>query len=361
MSIYYEIKNDLKRYPEAWCFLIWSARGGSFGAGKTYGTLKYLYENKIKFIYIKRTNDDVKFICSDLTKSKVLKDVDRSPFKSLNRDLNINVRAFKIDKGFGAFWNCSDDNEPVGEPIGYIVSLNIAEDIKGFDLSDADVIFFDEFIPQRFERVTNKLEGESLLSIYKTVERDRAARGRDTLKLIGCANGSDISNPLFNTLEVINDVATMSSTTSDLKYVKNRGIVLHSLFWNVEKKKLQGLDKAMYGTKWFENNVQGGFTYNDFSNVKKSDLKHMTCKFKLIYNGKNYFLYENNNKYYFSSSRSNNYEGVYDLTFDNDQRKFYLDWVIDLQNYCTYDKVKFESYDLYDLIINYKKFYKIQR
>ena len=361
MANYFSIADDIKRYPTAWCFLVWSARGGSFGAGKTYGTLKYLYENKKKFIYIKRTNDDVKFICSDLTKSKVLKDVDRSPFKSLNRDLGCNVRAFKIDKGFGAFWDCTDENEPVGEPLGYIVSLNIAEDVKGFDLADADYIFFDEFIPQRFERVTNKLEGESLLSIYKTVERDRIERGRGPLKLICCANGSDISNPLFNTLEVINDVATMSAVTSEIKYIKKRGIVLHSLFWEIDEKKLDGLDKAMVGTKWFENNVKGGFTYNDFSNVKKNNLKYMACRFRLNYNGKSAYLYENNSKFYFSTSRSNNYECIYDLTYDNDQRKFYLDWVIDLQYYCTYNKIKFESYDLYDLIINYKKFYKVQR
>ena len=63
-----------------------------------------LWKKKKKFVYIKRTNEDVKFICSDLSKSKVLKDVDRSPFKSINRDLGTNIRAFKIDKGFGAFW-----------------------------------------------------------------------------------------------------------------------------------------------------------------------------------------------------------------------------------------------------------------
>ena len=229
---------------------------------------------------------------------------------------------------------------------GIVSGLTLSLFLKSLDF--LGIKFFDEFIPQRFERVTNKLEGESLLSIYKTVERDRIERGRGPLKLICCANGSDISNPLFNTLEVINDVATMSAVTSEIKYIKKRGIVLHSLFWEIDEKKLDGLDKAMVGTKWFENNVKGGFTYNDFSNVKKNNLKYMACRFRLNYNGKSAYLYENNSKFYFSTSRSNNYECIYD-------------WVIDLQYYCTYNKIKFESYDLYDLIINYKKFYKVQR
>ena len=356
---YYSIEDDLKRYPEAWCFLVWSARGGSFGAGKTYGTLKWLYEKKIKFLYIKRTNDDVKFICSDISKAKILRDVDKSPFKSLNRDLKTNVRAFKLEKGFGAFYNCTKpDNEPIEDPIGYILSLNRAEDIKGFDLYDVDVIFFDEFIPQRYEKITNKHEGEALLSIYMTLQRDRLQRGGKPILLIGCANGSDISNPLFNTLEVINDVATMSKTASDIKYISSRGIVLHSLFWKVEKEKLQGLEKAMQGTAWFENNVEGGFTYNDFSNVEKKSIKHMRCLAQVIVQRKQYYIYENNSTYYISKIKSNKFPEKYDLQYDNAQRLFYSDWILELQSYLKYDSVKVEDYFFYDLIINYKKYYK---
>ena len=359
MSKYYDIADDIKRYPEAWCYLVWSARGGSNGAGKTFSTLKYMLDNKKKFIFIKRTNKDVNFLCAGTKKNSQYRNVDNSPFKALNRDLKTNVKAIKIEDGYGAFYHCTAEDEPIGEPIGYIISLTLAKDIKGFDLSECDFIIFDEFIPQRYERLSNKAEGEAMLSIYKTVERDRMLRNRDTLKLICLANGSDISNPLFNILEVINDVATMSNSVSELKYLKDRGIVLHSLFWNVDEAKLSGLDKAMIGTKWYEANVKGGFVYNDFSNVAKSGLRYMSCLFRLIYNNKAYYCYANNGQYYFSLSKSNKFSVSYDLSFDNDQRAFYHDHVIDFEYRTRYNKVKYETYAIYDLIINYKKFFKI--
>lgn len=359
MATYFDIKDDLNRYPDAWCYLVWSARGGSFGAGKTYSTLKYMLDTKSKFVFLKRTNKDVNFLCAGTKKNVSYKSVDNSPFKPLNRDLKTNIRAFKIDEGYGAFYQCSNDDEPVGDPIGYLLSLSIAKDIKGFDLSECDYIIFDEFIPQRFERLTNKAEGEAILSIYMTIQRDRKQRGRKDLKLIALANASDISNPLFNILEVVNDVAVMKSQVSEIKYVKERGIVLHSLFWVVDEKKLTGLEKAMQGTKWFESNVKGGFVYNDFSNVKRHNLKYMQCIFRLNWNNHFYYCYQNNDNYYFSTSKSNKFQRSYDLTFDNDQRRFYLDYVIDLEYHTRYNKVKYENYAIYDLIINYKKFYKV--
>ena len=358
-KVYFDIKDDIKRYPEAWCYLIWSARGGSSGAGKTYSTLKYMIEEKKKFVFIKRTNKDVNFLCAGTKKNVSYKHIDNSPFHPLNRDLKTNIKAFKIDEGYGAFYYCTDQDEAEGEPIGYILSLAIAKDIKGFDLSECDFMIFDEFIPQRFERLFNKAEGDAILSIYKTIARDRELRGKDPLVLIGLANASDISNPLFNILEVINDVSTMSDEVSEVKYLKERGIVLHSLFWKVDRTKLSGLEKAMLGTKWFDNNVIGGFTYNDFSNVRKNDIKHMQCALRLRWNNHEYFLYHNNGTYYFAKSKSNNFPITYDLTFDNDQRRFYLDKVIDLQYHTAYNKVKYEDYAVYDLIMNYKKFYKV--
>ena len=358
-KVYFDIKDDIERYPEAWCFLVWSARGGSSGAGKTYSTLKYMIEMQKKFIFLKRTNKDVDFLCSGTKRKASYKHVDTSPFKALNRDLKLNIKPFKISEGYGAFYHCNDKDEPVGEPIGYILSLVLAKDIKGFDLSECDCLIFDEFIPQRYEKGISKREGDAILSIYMTVQRDRKIRGRGELIFIALANASDISNPLFYILEVINDVSVMSATESELKYIRDRGIVLHSLFWNVKQENLTGLEKAMIGTKWFDNNVKGGFTYNDFSNIQKNNLRHMSCVLRLIYNSHDYYLYSNNGIYYFSKSKSNRYMFKYDLTFDNDQRAFYIDYVIDLQYKTTYNKVKYEDYAIYDLILNYKKFYVV--
>ena len=48
---YYSIKSDMELYQNYWCFVVVGGRN----TGKTYGALKYMYENKQKFIFIKRT------------------------------------------------------------------------------------------------------------------------------------------------------------------------------------------------------------------------------------------------------------------------------------------------------------------
>jgi hypothetical protein len=49
----------------------------------------------------------------------------------------------------------------------------------------------------------------------------------------------------------------------------------------------------------------------------------------------------------------------YNLNLENDQKKFYLEHDIDLWNACVEGRMKFEKYSMYDLIMNYKKFYSI--
>ena len=52
---YYHFEDDLRNYPDAWCYVVWSKRG----PGKTYSSLWWAYQQHIKFIYMKRTDRDV--------------------------------------------------------------------------------------------------------------------------------------------------------------------------------------------------------------------------------------------------------------------------------------------------------------
>ena len=49
----------------------------------------------------------------------------------------------------------------------------------------------------------------------------------------------------------------------------------------------------------------------------------------------------------------------YDLNRENQQKKFYYDYYIDLREACIEEKFKFEKYSMYDLIINYRKYFEI--
>ena len=117
-TYYYDVKNDLDRAPECWAYFAWSGRN----TGKTYSTLLYMLETGARFIFLKRTIEDVKLILSGSGKigSKLSQyGADLSPFKAINRDRATNVRAFSIYKGYlGGFWKCDSENQPVGDPIG---------------------------------------------------------------------------------------------------------------------------------------------------------------------------------------------------------------------------------------------------
>ena len=270
---YYHFEDDLKNYPEAWCYIVWSKRG----PGKTYSSLWWALSNKIPIIYMKRTNDDVDLICQQSNYG-----FDASPYVPINRDKHTNVKAVKINNGLGGFWiheKGDDEKEhPEGLPVSYCLSCNAIKRFKGFDFSVCQWIVFDEFIPQLGERISRK-EGELLLDLYMTVSRDRQKRGLPPLKLILFANAEDISTPITNTLEVVDIMADLNASGKTHYYDQERGILLHHITNDeipIEDSEKQGIYSAMKNTKWGAKSFDGTFANNDFSNVVKKSIRGMS-------------------------------------------------------------------------------------
>lgn len=349
---YYDIKYDLAKYPDAWCYLIWSARSD----GKTYSSLRYCVENKIKFVFIKRTIEDVNMLC---TKAKGDTKFDISPFVPLNRDFGWNYKPIKVNKGLAGFYPCDNEDKPYGDPIGYVVALAIATDVKGFDISICDLMIFDEFIPAPYARVSRK-EGKALLDCYLTVTRDRIKRGRGELKLICIANATSINNPTFHELEVTDIAARMDITNTEYHY-DERKIMMHFIPGvNLEDKApedLTGIELAMKGTDWAEMSFGGHFAYDDFSAVKHIRLKNYQPLTAVRYNRKEYYIYIKDGYYYMCKSKAK--VEIYDLSRENEQKRFFYDYIVRLREATVNDRMAFSDYSMYDLIINYKQIFKI--
>lgn len=354
---YYDVREDLEKYPDCWIYIIVGGRN----TGKTYSGLRYCREEGIKQVFVKRTQEDVKLLCAGGgANKKAFFDV--SPYKSLNRDFGWNIGAAEIYKGIGGFYERNEDNECQGAPIGYIVALSAVQKVKGFDLSDADVIIFDEFIPQPWEKI-NKKEGEMTMDLYKTVSRDREHRGKPPLKMLCFANATKLSNPLCNVLEITDIISQMDATGQSVMHLEDRGILIHMLNDNAkfrQRESESAIMKAMAGTAWGQMALENTFAYDDTSNVSKINLKKMRPKFKLIYKDNPYWCYYNDGQYYICDSASNKKDlPEYDLKFENDQKRFYYDRIITLKERCMNNKVIFQHYSIYDLIINYKKFFNV--
>lgn len=359
---FYDIDKDLKKVdkyvkdnnlPPVWCYAIYSARG----PGKTFSTLWTAYRDKKPIVVMKRTIEDIDLICQDINGESM------NPYNPINKVKGTNIRPFKIGEGRAICYKCDSDGEKYGDPVSYWFALAKISKLKGFDLAQVEWLVFDEFIPQRGE-VVRKVEGDMFLSLYPTINRNRESEGREPLKMILLANTTEIYTPLTATLEIVDDMVNMIALKQSEKLIKDRGIYLHHLTeekFNFAKNSEMAIFNGMKDTKWGASSFGATFAYNDFSNIKHKSIKKMKCIIKLIDYNKAYYIYINNDtgEYYMTYSKSNNPEFVYNLNRENDCKKFFIDFAIDLKNSCVDGFMDFETYTMYNIIVNFKKLYNV--
>ena len=345
---YYFFLDDLRKYPDCWCYVVWSRRG----SGKTYSALRSAYENGITIAYMKRTIEDVNIVCTNSD------GFDLSPYVPINRDCGTHIKPKLIKKGIGGVYeDCDEKGNPIGAPISYILALNCMKKVKGIELSNCDWVLLDEFIPQAGE-IIRQAEGEMLLDMYMTILRDRVKRGNDHTKLILFANSENISTPITNELEIIDDMIDLIASGQTHKEIKDRGIMLHFIT-NEEipytEEELQGgIFSAMRNTSWGNKAFGGEFVHNDFTNIGRDRMKNYIPLSAFRYKNQEYYIWRNEEKVVINRAKGN-VPKIYDLNKDSDKNMFYLDWVISLKDDTINDYVKYSSYVIYDLIMNYKK------
>lgn len=351
--IYYDIRDDIKLFPDAWCYMVLSKRG----PGKTYSALRMDIEDDIRFAFIKRTKEDVHLLCSGDGKQ-----VDMSPFKPLNRDFGYNIHPVEIEKGIAGFYEMIDiDEERVqGDFKGYAIAANMAIKVKGMDLSDVDDMIFDEFIPRSWERIS-KQEGEAILDLYETINRDRLKRGRKELRLILLANAVEVNNPMARVLNLVDILAQMDVTGQEYFYDEYRGIMIHIInsdFDQDEDMKKPGIQRATEGTTWNESSYGGKFAFNDFSAIGRQKLKGHKCIMHLVYKQRHYYIYRNRQEYYFCQIPAP-CEKTFNLNRENQQKLFWEEEGPELRQAAIEDRMIFSDYTGYDLIVNYKKNFSV--
>jgi len=351
---FYNIQDDMNAYPEAWAYVVVGGRN----TGKTYGTLTTFMDNDWKLVFCKRTNDDIDTLTAGNTLGNTAAeyDMDISPYADINEDRGTSIKAFKVRTGLGAFYE-TEEGKAKGSPIGFLVSLHRVAKVKGFGgLQKCKAVVFDEFIPQPWERVDRK-EGEQLMDLYKTVARAKFAKTGEELKLILLANAVNVWNPTCEVLEITDVIADMAAKGIELLYVEEKNILIRLLKTPesiLEKEKQTGIYKTMKDTSWGRMAFGNEFGYNDFSQIRKMALKGFRPIVSVVVKTKTWYIYSNDEVWYMCSARAQNVK-TYDLNLESDQKAFFYDHIIDLQEATIERRMYYESYTMYDTVTNYKK------
>ena len=183
---------------------------GGRGTGKTFGALKYVIENDKEFILLRRTQAQIDIIGKQ----------EFSPFKALEKDLNIEVNCRSISKYTAGFF--------IGDKlIGIACALSTFSNLRGFS-SSADILIFDEFIPERHERPI-KEEGAAFLNVIETINRNREIKGGKPIQILCLANANDIGNSIFMELNLIKEAEKLKLSNRDYYMNKDRGLLLVDL------------------------------------------------------------------------------------------------------------------------------------
>lgn len=364
---YFDIRKLLAEYPDAWCFICIGGRG----IGKTYSALRMTIEDHKKFVFVKRQIDDVKFLCAgngsfgskpryDENGQRISADL--SPFVPLNRDLGTNIQAWSLMPGLGGFWQATPDGEAAGPMLGYVAALAGVTKFKGFDMSEADYMIFDEFVPQPWERVQRR-EGEQILDLHRTISRDRIQRGRGPLKMLALANATEVNSPLTSVLEVTDDLAFMAMHNIHHKYIEDRGIVLQLLetpetYMESEKESI--IYKALKDTAWGQMAYGNTFAYNDMTNVSRLKMRGFYPWFSVRYKKEKWYAYLHADGHvYVTRSAFTAKVPSFDLSRENDQKRYYRDTYFDMRDAVTDDLASFETYTMYAVLVNFKQYFKI--
>lgn len=228
---------------------------GGRGTGKTFGAIKYAYENNKEFIFMRRTQTQVEVIARP----------EYSPFNALNRVIGTTIETRKSSRYTG-------DISVGDKTIGNILALSTISNLRGFS-SNAEILIYDEFIPEPHEKPI-KAEGSAFFNAYETINRNRELEGRPPLQCLCLSNSNTLKNPILEELNLV-DILEKKKRKGATEYInQNRGIAVFLLDESEisKKKKETALYKAVQGSKFFDMAISNTFAEDNPENIKSQKL-----------------------------------------------------------------------------------------
>lgn len=318
----------IMRYGTTFNFII-----GGRGIGKTYGALKYIVENDKRFFFMRRTQSQIDTIAIP----------EFSPFKSLNFDFGWNIGMYQNGRYMKAVYNCELGDEgklvPSGPPIGIASALSVISNLRGFDASDIEIIVFDEFIPERHERLI-KDEASAFLNAYETINRNRELKGQSPVKVLALSNSNNIAAILFAELNLINIINKMIISHREEYHDMSRDLSIYNIQHSPISKKKKAT--AIYKLSGEKTNFYKMSINNDYAQERYDIRGRKLIEYRPLVNCGEVCVYKHksNGSYYVSFTRNDTVEtyGSTDLEKMKFRTAFNTLWMAFMR-----DRIEFES------------------
>lgn len=277
---------------------------GGRGIGKTYSVLKGVLESGKKFMYVRRTETELKNCCTPVN----------NPFLTLNDDLDRNVEVSKQ----GDFYVIHEgENE-----LGVAGSVSTFGKFRGSDFSKIEYIVFDEFI-NTTPRNTIKNEDFLFFNLIETVQRNRELLGRNAIKIILLSNSNTLDNAIIRSLKLGEIIRRMKAANLERYADAERDllIVLPQAKRLAEVKKETKLYKLTEGSDFYNMAINNDFVNDDFTNIITipNNILIPLCQYEkaCFYTIKNddklYVSYRKNNSPYFDNNSLKQFKRKYGL------------------------------------------------
>ena len=226
---------------------------GARRTGKTYGGLKFNLKNKLKFVYLRRTQTEI-----DVCKNEKM-----NPFRSIDKDITVK----SLVKGVIGFMK--DD-----ELIAPGLALTTLHHVRGISGEDYDQIFYDEFIPEKIARPI-KGEFDAWANCYETLNANRELQGKDPMQFLCLANSNAAANPIFMGLGLVTVLEKIKREKRCFWSDDRRGILIVNAENSPisEKKKQTALGKLTVGTDFASMAYENEYAFDDWSNIESRTLK----------------------------------------------------------------------------------------
>lgn len=269
-KINYFSLRPIKKVGRAFNFIL-----GGRGVGKTFNSINEDVDDKVPFIYMRRTQEEVDLIGSND------QDLSLSPFAKINARTNdekfpdLIGKQLQMKKINKKVWNVTNGIE-TPEHVGLCLALSTIASIRGFDGDIYNDLLVDEFIPERHVHKIGKgdSEGEAHLNAYETINRDRELIGRPPLQAFYMSNANNIEHPLLEILGLMNVIERMKKKGQHFIDLPDKDctITLYEDREFKEAKKKTALYRLTKGTAFYKMAIDNDFVYNDFSLIKSMPL-----------------------------------------------------------------------------------------